>query len=62
MGTIGDEFHFILECPKNAALRNILIPKKFRSPLSMFTLCNLFQAGKKYQLNLSKFIKRAKSV
>jgi len=62
LGLIGDEFHFIFECPNYSLNRKSLIPYRFRSNQSVFSFCNLFQSGKKVQLNLSKFIKFSKIV
>lgn len=59
---IGDEFHFIMECPKYADLRSRFIPRKFTSVKSVYNYCRLFSAGKKVLLNLSKFIKLSKVV
>ena len=56
MKVVGDEFHFIMECPSMDSTRNQLIPSKFSSPKSVFNFCKLFTANRKTQLNLSKFI------
>ena len=62
MNSLGDEFHFILQCPKFTLLRNEFIPKKYRSCISMFNLCNLFRGNRNHQVKLSKFIKKSKVV
>ena len=60
MGVIGDEFHFIMECPKFQDLRNRLIPNKYLRTKSVFNFCNLFRAGRAVCLKLGKFIKTGK--
>jgi hypothetical protein len=62
MSDIGDEFHFIMMCPKYQVLRNQLLPKKYTSVRSVFNFCNLMSGSRKVMLNLSKFIKSAKIV
>ena len=56
MKVVGDEFHFVMECPSIDNIRNQLISSKFSSPKSVFNFCKLFTANRKTQLNLSKFI------
>ena len=56
MNTLGDEFHFVFECPKFNEHRLKFIPKKYLSVHSMFSLCNLISGSKNVQLKLAKFI------
>ena len=60
MDVIGDEFHFIMECPKFVDLRNRFVPPKYLKPRSVFNFCNLFKAGRGVCLKLGKFIKLGK--
>ena len=62
MNKMGDEFHFIFECPKYSENRNRLLPFKYRSVKSMFSLCNLMNGNKRVLLNLAKFIQFGKIV
>lgn len=62
MNEIGDEFHFVFQCPKFSELREKFVPQKYRLVKSMFSLCNLFQSKKASQLKFAKYIKFSKIV
>ena len=57
MNALGDEFHFVFECPKYNENRLKYIPQKYLSVHSMFSLCNLISGSKSVKLKLAKFIK-----
>ena len=62
MSVIGDEFHFVMECPKYDELRKKYLPQKYLSPKSVFNFCRLFCGSKTTQLKIGKFIKFANIV
>ena len=62
MSVIGDEFHFVMECPKYDELRKKYLPQKYLSPKSVFNFCRLFCGSKTTQLKIGKFIKFANVV
>ncbi len=62
LDVLGDEFHFIMECPKYKQLRDDYLPKSYMSPRSVYNFCKLFSSNKNVQLRLSKFIKFANVV
>ena len=63
LNVLGDEFHFIMECPAYAEDRNKLIPPKFRRVKSTFNFCKLLSTNSRsVSLNLAKFIIQTKTV
>ena len=61
MQTLGDELHFLLECPQYNAER-LFIPRHFRTPISSYNFCRLLSldVSKKLVLKIAKFIKHSK--
>ena len=62
MNVIGDEFHFLLECPKYENLRKEFIPNYFVKKKSVFHFCKLLSKKGSVMLKLGKFIKLSKVV
>ena len=55
---VGDEYHFLLECPALVNLRNKFIPKFFRTNPNFYKYSQLLSIKSgKLLLNLCKFIK-----
>ena len=58
MNEIGDEYHYILQCPTLSVHRNSLIANYYVRNPSMYKLVQLFQSkNRKTLINLAKFIK-----
>ena len=63
MNEIGDEYHFIFECPAYADLRKKFLPRKYLHSRSMFTLCQLMSNTKKcVMLSIAEYFKSCKVV
>ena len=62
MNVLGDEYHFIVECPKSNIIRKKCIPNFYIEKKSVFNFCNLMSGGVKLKLGLAKFIKWGKGV
>jgi hypothetical protein len=62
MLVIGDEFHFIMECPKFDVLRSEYLPRKFTKKKSMFHFVQLMSGNIKHKLGLAKFIQKCKVI
>ena len=60
LNMIGDEFHFVLECPKYSTIREQYVPKRYIFRPSVFKFCQLYTAGKNILLRFCKFLKAAK--
>ena len=62
LNDLGDEFHFVMKCPKYDDIRRQFIPRRFSSVKSVFNYCRLLCGSKKVLLNLAKFLKFNKVV
>jgi hypothetical protein len=60
LGVLGDEFHFLLECPKHTDIRKEFIPNYFVEKKSVYYFCRLMSGSKKNLLRVAKFIKHSK--
>ncbi|XP_070179034.1 uncharacterized protein [Littorina saxatilis] len=57
LNRVGDEFHFLLECPALAEIREKFIPPHFRQHPNFFKYSNLMTTpNRKKLLNLGKFV------
>ena len=59
---IGDEFHYIFECPHFSDDRNKLVPKKYTKTLNSIQFCELFASKGLNLVKLCKFIDKITTV
>ena len=56
LSVIGDEFHFLSECPAYTDYHTIFVPGKFLQPPSKYDFCRFMSSTKKKDiLAVSKF-------